>query len=268
LPPESWYRRIAPVLHEIGRSRTDPEGRTIWSHEGFKPGTGEFPESADGAAAPEPLPPWIDAPPPGEEPDLAALKPSYAQTAQPSEAIAPPMRGGAENDMARGVHIHRLLEALPGLAPAGREAAARRYLAMPGHTLDAGAKEDILRSVLAVLSHESFRDAFAPDSLAEVSLAARVSLPGGREAPVAGRIDRLIVRGNEVLIVDYKTNRPPPATLGEIDPAYVQQLALYRLALETLYPEKTVRAAILWTEALKLMEVPGSTMDQALHGRV
>ncbi|MGH7186376.1 MAG: PD-(D/E)XK nuclease family protein, partial [Pseudomonadota bacterium] len=82
------------------------------------------------------------------------------------------------------------------------------------------------------------------------------------------RIDRLIVRGHDILIVDYKTNRPPPRTLADIDPAYVWQLALYRLALETLYPEKSVRAAILWTEDLKLMEVSSSAMDQALHGRV
>ena len=85
---------------------------------------------------------------------------------------------------------------------------------------------------------------------------------------MAGRIDRLMVRADDVLIVDYKTNRPPPRTLEDVDPAYLWQLALYRLALDALYPEKTVRTAILWTEALKLMEIPAATMDLALHGRV
>ena len=164
----------------------------------------------------------------------------------------------------RGVHIHRLLEALPGLAPVEREAAARRYLGMPGHGLAPGELEDILGSVLAVLAHDSFEDAFAPGSLAEVSLAARVRLPDGTEVPVAGRIDRLTVRAHDVLIVDYKTNRPPPRTLEEIDPRYVRQLAFYRLALEALHPDKIVRAAILWTEALRLMEVPARAMERSL----
>ena len=265
LPPECWYRRIDAALREIGKSRTDPEGRIIWTHEGYTPGTGEFPEPSDDAAAPQPLPDWIDAAPPAEEPGRhAALVPSPGHAVQPAEAIAPPMRAGAASDRARGVHIHRLLEALPGLAPVEREAAARRYLGMPGHGLAPGALEDILGSVLAVLAHDSFEDAFAPGSLAEVSLAARVRLPDGTEVPVAGRIDRLTVRAHDVLIVDYKTNRPPPHTLEEIDPRYVRQLAFYRLALEALHPDKTVRAAILWTEALRLMEIPASAMERSL----
>ena len=72
------------------------------------------------------------------------------------------MGGGAESNRRRGVHIHRLLEALPALAPAEREAAARRYLTMPRHGLDASATEDILCSVLAVLAHDGFRMPLRP----------------------------------------------------------------------------------------------------------
>ncbi len=81
---------------------------------------------------------------------------------------------------------------------------------------------------------------------------------------MAGRIDRLRVREHDVLVVDYKASRPPPRTLADIDPAYVRQLALYRLALGSIYPRKVVRAAILWTESLKLMEVPAALMDAAI----
>ena len=53
----------------------------------------------------------------------------------------------------------------------------------------------------------------------------------GRKRLVSGKIDRLAVTESEVLIVDYKTNRPPPATLAEVPQAYVLQLALYRALL-------------------------------------
>ncbi len=264
LPPQCWYLRVAPVLRQIGKSRTDPEGRIIWFYEGVEPGTGEFPEDEEDEATFEPLPEWIDTLPAAAATDVPELKPSRRPAAHPQETINPPLRGGAGRDRARGVHIHRLLEALPGLDPAAREAAARRYLAMPGHGLDARGQEDILSSTVAVLDHGEFRDVFSPEGLAEVSIAAQVKLPDGREAAMAGRIDRLLVREHDVLVVDYKASRPPPRTLADIDPAYIRQLALYRLALASIYPQKTVRGAILWTESLKLMEVPAGLMDTAL----
>jgi hypothetical protein len=47
-------------------------------------------------------------------------------------------------------------------------------------------------------------------------------------------------------------------------PAYVGQLALYRAVLARLYPDRTVRAALVWTETMELMEIPGDRLDAAL----
>ena len=43
----------------------------------------------------------------------------------------------------------------------------------------------------------------------------------GKARSVSGKIDRLAVTDDEVLIVDYKTNRPPPTSSHEVPPAYV-----------------------------------------------
>jgi len=67
-----------------------------------------------------------------------------------------------------------------------------------------------------------------------------------------------------VLIVDYKTNRPPPLRLADVPPAYVIQLALYRQLLAQLYPSRAVDAAILWTDLPALMEIPSSTLERSL----
>ena len=117
--------------------------------------------------------------------------------------------------------------------------------------------------MLAVLADARFAAVFAPGSRPEVDIAG--TLPGGSAGiAVSGRIDRLAVDGDRVLIVDYKTNRPPPIRLADVPPAYVIQLALYRRLLARLYPSRAVDAAILWTDLPALMEIPSSTLDQSL----
>jgi ATP-dependent helicase/nuclease subunit A len=67
-----------------------------------------------------------------------------------------------------------------------------------------------------------------------------------------------------ILIVDYKTNHAPPRLAAEVPPGYVRQLALYRAVLARLYPERPVRAALLWTEAPDLMEISAPALDAQL----
>ena len=81
---------------------------------------------------------------------------------------------------------------------------------------------------------------------------------------MAGQIDRLAVTADAVLIADYKTNRPPPRRIDDVPVAYVTQLALYRAVLARLYPGKTIRAALIWTEVPGLMELSAEMLDLAL----
>ena len=45
---------------------------------------------------------------------------------------------------------------------------------------------------------------------------------------------------------------------------YIAQLALYRAGLARLYPDKTVRAALVFTAAPLFIELPAAAMDTAL----
>ena len=105
---------------------------------------------------------------------------------------------------------------------------------------------------------------FAPGSRAEVSIVGRLERPGGRPALVSGQIDRLVVTDNEVLIVDFKTNHAPPSRPDEAPRGYVRQLALYRAVLGKLYPQRVVRAALLWTETAELMEISAPALEAEL----
>jgi len=81
---------------------------------------------------------------------------------------------------------------------------------------------------------------------------------------IAGQVDRLAVTGDSVLLADFKTNRAAPRRLADVPPAYICQLALYRGALLQLYPDKAVRAALIWTEIPDLMEISAAAMEDAL----
>ena len=81
---------------------------------------------------------------------------------------------------------------------------------------------------------------------------------------MSGQIDRLVVTADAVLIADYKTNQVVPDTPQAAPRAYVEQLALYRAVLGKIYPGRTVRAALVWTEGPELMEFSSAALDAAL----
>jgi ATP-dependent helicase/nuclease subunit A len=102
-------------------------------------------------------------------------------------------------------------------------------------------------------------DLFGDGSRAEVAVAGLVGA-----IPVSGQIDRLIVGAGEVLLLDFKSARLPPASPADVPRGYVAQLALYRAVLQPIYPGRVVRAFLLWTAGPSLREVPGDLLDAAL----
>ncbi|TIW83487.1 MAG: double-strand break repair helicase AddA, partial [Mesorhizobium sp.] len=163
----------------------------------------------------------------------------------------------------RGLALHKLLQMLPGIAEAERHGAAERYLARTGADWPDGERDRALDAVLSILSDDRFGALFSPSSRAEVAIMGSLEVKG-RLRSISGKIDRLAVTPQKVSIVDYKTNRPAPKDLAEVPPAYVLQLALYRALLEPLYPGRAVTAALLFTEAPRLIELPARAMDDAL----
>jgi ATP-dependent helicase/nuclease subunit A len=157
----------------------------------------------------------------------------------------------------RGKLVHRLLQSLPDLPPVAREAAARRLLGRAAYGLAPAQIDEIAAETLAVLDDPRFAAAFAPGSLAEAPIVARI---GARA--LAGRIDRLAIEPTRVLVVDFKTNRPPPARAEDTDPAYLAQLAAYRAALRPLFAGRAIVCALLWTYAPRLMAIDDALLDR------
>jgi ATP-dependent helicase/nuclease subunit A len=254
-PEGCWYDLIRAGLTRAGavplaegEDDEDVGLRLDW------PQTAPVEAKADaGESAPHPAPDWLTRRP-DEEPDPPRpLAPSRPDEAPPA---ASPLGADDGARFKRGLIVHRLLESLPDLAASEREAAARRYLARPALELSGAEQSEILSETLAVIASTALSGLFGPGSRAEVPL---VALSGGRV--ISARIDRLYISETEVLIADFKTNRPPPERLEDVPPAYIAQMAGYRRALMDLYPERRVRCALIWTLGARLMELPAAIMD-------
>ena len=244
-------------------------GREGWQGDGYVlVGDGEIAQPKQGALAlsvATELPKWSRARAPAEPEPPTPLAPSQPL---PDELAAEPraLSPLAADDglrWKRGLLLHELLQHLPALPATERAAAARRFLGQAGHGLSAEQVDVWTAEALAVTEAPDHAALFAPGSRAEVSLIGTVTTPRG-SFTVSGQIDRLAVSETEILIVDYKTNRPPPERTADVPLAYRRQLALYRALLSRLYPGRRIRAFLLWTAALRLMEVEAKMLDESM----
>ncbi|MGG5818853.1 double-strand break repair helicase AddA [Falsiroseomonas sp. HW251] len=219
----------------------------------------------DGGDRPPPdpaeLPDWARRPAAAEA-GAEVLSPSAIPAEDETPAAAPHGKADPTGQrFRRGRLIHALLQHLPEQAPAMREAAARRFLARPGHGLDEGQQAETLAEVMALLAVPEVAAALGPGSLAEAPIAGRL---GTRL--VSGQVDRLLVTPERVLVLDYKTNRPPPATLDEVQPLYLRQMAAYRAVLRLAFPGRAVDCALVWTYGARFMRLPDGLLDAHAPG--
>jgi ATP-dependent helicase/nuclease subunit A len=162
----------------------------------------------------------------------------------------------------RGDLIHRLLQLLPDI-PSGERAAGAAGLLAREPDLTDDQRVEMVAAALSVLEDERFAQVFGEGSRPEVAVAGTAAaLPAGLR--ISGRIDRLVVLPDRVLVVDFKTNRPSPHTIEDADPAYIRQMALYAAVLADVFPGRRIDAAIVWTDGPKLMPVPEKLIAQTL----
>lgn len=198
-----------------------------------------------------PVSQWAVRPAVAESERPRLIRPSDAAGAEEPGALSPAgLRNAAR--FKRGNLVHALLARLPDMAPALRRDAALRYLAANRVPPDDAA--ELAAETLRVIEGEDFAAAFAPGARAEVAVVADLPeiAPGAR---VNGRIDRLAVGDDTILIVDFKTNRPPPATADDVPAVYIAQMALYRAALAKIFTGKRIACALVWTDGPSLMRL-------------
>jgi len=280
--PDCWYSIIADALAGLLQEVELSDGRRVLRYAVAQSEPPTAPKHAITAEAEQMAPPpWTQRTAP-REPTLAIpLAPSRLEVYTPDEEgeplpeqpsprvrdeppALPPAALAGDGRFLRGTLTHALLQYLPEVHTSRWELAAHVFLELRGKALSPRVREGIAKETLAILEAPEFADLFGPLSRAEVPIVARLPNPKGSGPPVklVGQIDRLVERGDEVLIVDYKTNRPPPQTVERVAPAYLFQLAAYRLALADVYPGRHLKAALLWTDGPRIMHVPNALLDE------
>jgi ATP-dependent helicase/nuclease subunit A len=202
------------------------------------------------------LPGWITSNAPREAGAQRILAPSSLGGAEPPPFA--PFGAGRAKRLRRGRLIHSLFEHLPDIAPGQREDAGKAFLARQPD-LTGKERTEMLAAALGAISDPCFAAVFAVGGRAEAAVVGKLGTN-----LISGRVDRLVVTPHEVLIVDYKTDRPAPDDVSQVGHAYVTQLAAYRHILGLNWPNRPVRCLLVWTDGPKLMEIPPELLDAAI----
>ncbi|HEX9169536.1 MAG TPA: 3'-5' exonuclease, partial [Roseiarcus sp.] len=249
-PPDCWYNLVYSGLADSLVAAQAPfgDGEEILRY-------GEGLRAENGAETPQIRP--------------RNTRPDWVFGKAAPETIATPLSpsragGGARSDRQRvleGSLAHALIEILPDIAPKQRASAASRYLDVTGGGLAAPARAALAAKVLAMIDAPELTPLFGPDSRGEVPLIGILPRPGRPDLPYGGRLDRLVVNDEGVSIVDFKLGAKPDRPAA----AHVVQLALYRAAVQPLYPGLMVRAVLLYLDGPTLAPIDDEELDAALE---
>lgn len=286
---KGWYALIEAQLAPHMTASTDFAGRPVLLKSASQNPATEPDGDDDTVLLSEtaaPLPDWTKTRAPRHDVRTIPVTPSRlvpldntddVETRATHPAAASPLNLRRDEAIFRGHLAHVLLQMLPDVPKAKRATLADAFLAQraagadggdndaPARGLSLAARTALRDEVLRVLDDPELVDLFGPDALAEVPLVAELPDPEGRRAAISvnGTIDRLLVGKHEVLIVDFKTNRRAPRHVEDAPDTYILQLAAYRAALQAIYPNHQIHAALVWTAGPTLMPVPDVLIEQS-----
>jgi ATP-dependent helicase/nuclease subunit A len=259
--PDCWYQLVAdafpPSAQKIACG-ADEEGEELFIRR-LEQAQDTAPEKEKNRkektdAAREPLPAWVWRPPEEEPSPPQPLTPSKPDDTEP--AMKGPLVEGEGWKFSRGIIVHQILEILPQLPQERWEKALAHYLARPHLNMPVEQQKAFAAEILAVLRHPEFSAIFGAGSRAEVPV---VGVTGNRI--LSGQMDRVLVTDSRVLIIDYKTNRPPPQRPEDVPVVYLKQMAAYRSVIHNIYPQHEIKCALLWTDGPLLMPLSDKALD-------
>lgn len=256
----SWYDLCQ---HAITGFETEPNARWIenrWEY-GALPTAEPEPAQTVDVAAERTLPDWLRKP--VRQIGTVREQRAPSQLLPGDTPVLPPFGKQHQKRFQRGRLIHALLEILPDVPFGAREDRARKFLNQCLDADEAELLDDVLNTTFGVLNAPELVEVFGPGGRAEAPIVgAGPNLPKG--LVINGRIDRMRITEKEVLVIDYKTDRPPPSREEDVALPYLAQLGAYYDVLSCTYPDKRIKCALLWTHGPDFMILSESAMMAAL----
>ena len=255
----SWYALCAEAMAGLlGELPMGDDERPSFCRFGAPPQISSSEPAANEAE--KALPAWLNMAAPKASAGLKVTAPSALIPGK--TPIMPPLGADRMDRLKRGRLIHALLERLPALPASRREAEGAAFLARDA-TLNEAARAEMLAAAMGVLNDPAFADVFAEGGRAEAPVIGTApSLPDG--VIINGRVDRLVITQDEVFIIDFKTDRPPPKHAEGVGRSYLAQMGAYAAVLAEAYPNRRIRTALVWTDGPKLMELPADLLAEAI----
>lgn len=171
-----------------------------------------------------------------------------------AKALAGDMGEQKDIALAYGSLVHGILEDLADIPPAHWP----RLVAAKYEDEPADMRQAALQEAIAVVTNPALAHVFGPDTLTEVPVTAPIGT-----ARFYGIIDKLLVADDEILAVDFKTNRIVPEQPDTCPEGILRQMGAYALMLESVYPDHRIRTAVLWTANQQLMTLPHDMVTAA-----
>ena len=264
-PPGSWYAMIEQGLmqSDVGLKRTGEGDEAMLRFMVSPPSAVAEETQPEREPTSFVVPPWLTKPAAREAEPLPPLKPSSALTAADGEE-RPGDGPFLAEAAAAGRLAHLLLQILPSVPEARRLTTAEALAEARGGALRPERRASIVADALQLLAAPALAGLFAADGLAEVPVAGSIRLPDGESRVVSGRIDRLAVTADSVVVADFKTTARPPRDVDAIPVTTIAQLAAYAALMREIYPGRAVRALAIYTASLTCFELDAGRLDAAL----
>ncbi|SIN99898.1 DNA helicase/exodeoxyribonuclease V, subunit A [Parasphingorhabdus marina DSM 22363] len=264
IPDSSWHAAIGRGLESLERDEQSVKlwgTAQIYAMKALNSARKVVPADHDRSSLDKSdLPGWLYQPAPQESRPPRPLTPSDPGI---DDAINPPAGIAGRKAMERGKLLHSLFQRLPDIAPERRADVADRWLENQKGIADPAERQELAEEVLQVLGHPQWAGFFNVDALAEAPVAAVVD-----DYVISGTVDRLVIEDNRILVIDFKTGRKLPRDAGDVPSSYLRQMAAYRAALQKIFPDRQVQAALLFSEGPLLLELPAELLDHHKPGFV
>jgi ATP-dependent helicase/nuclease subunit A len=184
---------------------------------------------------------------------LAAQSREIAPSYRRSDEHCTTITSSDEDGRQRGITIHRMLELMTANGGEASQAVTEQVALELGMAKDDRELRQWASEVQQLFAEPSLQEVLQPaigEAINEVPI-----IYQQQDQTVHGVIDRLLLRGDEVWVIDYKTHRQ--ATIGnlnELAAPYHEQLSYYAKGVTRLWPGKRVRTFLLFTQCRSLFE--------------
>ncbi|WEK04067.1 MAG: double-strand break repair helicase AddA [Candidatus Devosia phytovorans] len=261
----SWYEAIEMALRPLSESVLDSEGREsalIYPRDRVAP-LPALAASRDAALAHQPL--LLD---PVPAPAVAEpMSPSTAEKrstrVEALDSLAEQVRE-AEAARREGIALHAMLQHLTRVErDLWAQVVPKALVALLPDNPEL--HQRIGEKAVSILTRAELGAYFGATSRAELPFMLKAERDG-KEVVLGGRMDRLVIDEHGVTVIDYKSDASVPEGPGGVKGNYLTQLGLYALVAGQLFPGRTVRAAILWTQLESLMFLPPEQLAAATRG--